>query len=111
MLKITIQHFSTVTFVCVLLFAGSANAGGWAKGYGDTVEEATENAIENTKRVISSRGDGCLSGQIRLSEKEHGQWAVEAHYYQHDGSCGRVGDYNWVNDPCKLNKELPVCEE
>ena len=111
MLKITIQPFFAITFFCIFLFSGSVNAGGWAKGYGDTVEEATENATIKAKREIASRGAGCLSGQIRLTKEEYGRWAVEVHYYQHYGSCDRRGDYNWVNDPCKLNKELSVCEE
>ena len=113
MFKFKIHKYLTITTVFILLNSGNAIAGSWAKGYGSTVEEATENAIANAKSAISSRGAGCLSGQIKLLGKEHDLWAVEAHYNQHNGSCGHGGgrDYNWVNDPCKLNDLLPVCEE
>lgn len=71
----------------------AAQAGGWAKGYGENVREATENAIATAEAIVASRGSGCVGNNegeaIRLAPKEQGLFVIEAHYSHHNGSCGK----------------------
>lgn len=83
---------------CVLGAATPAWAGGYAVGYGETIEEATRMALASAEAIVRSRGKGCVGpgkdgknpGLIRPEKLPDGLWKIEAHYNHHNGSCGRT---------------------
>jgi hypothetical protein len=86
------------------LMSNAAFAGGYARGYGETVTEATENALRAAEVAVASRANnrGCVGpgkdGQPGMvyKGKEDGLHVMEAHYNHTAGACGQkksVGDY------------------
>lgn len=93
-----------VIIFSALLFSGTimatpALAGGWGRGLGETVTEATDNATKNAAAIVRSRGEGCVGlapgsnpdDLVRVVGKDqHGLWIVEVAYSNHNGSCGKM---------------------
>ncbi|MDJ0740627.1 MAG: hypothetical protein QNJ91_13000 [Gammaproteobacteria bacterium] len=87
-----------------MLASAAVHAGGWAKGYGETVKEATESSLLAAREVVNSRGKGCVGRSdggptTRLAPREQGLFVVETFYSHHNGSCGKMSaDEAWVRD-------------
>ena len=82
-------------------FASPALAGTYARGLGETVTIATENATKNAEAAVRSRGKGCVGvgkdgkpeNAVRVPGKDaNGLWIVEVFYSFHAGSCGQMSD-------------------
>ena len=87
----------------ILLSTGTyAAAGSYATGVGETLKEATENALSAAQAAVKSRKAGCVGpgkdGQegVKYMGKTDGIFKVGAHYNHHNGSCGikkSIGEY------------------
>jgi hypothetical protein len=106
------KHFiAFVTIISLLSFGSPAIAGSFADGYGETLKEAMESALETANEAIRSRGEGCISeynGNIfhNLSKQNIGGteiWYIQAHYSHHAGSCNQDSrDEKWLRE--QVNK-------
>lgn len=89
-------------FLVMIAWPCVATAGSWVRGYGETVTEATENALKAANAAVASRGKGCIGRNkggpdTRLAAKEQGLFVVEVFYSHHAGSCGQLSnDEAWV---------------
>lgn len=96
----------TIALGGMLAVSATVHAGTWVKGYGETVEKATEAGLKVAKSAVKSRGTGCVDGKTRLAPKEQGLWVVEVHYSHHNGSCGKQSsDEAWVQE--QVGKLVP----
>ncbi len=74
---------------------GLAFAGNYARGYGVTPTEATENALKAAEAAVRSVGRGCVGPgkdpgfpATRYVGKDGDLYIIEAYYNDNDGSCG-----------------------
>lgn len=85
-----------------VLLVGTAHAGDWAVGWGETLENALKNAHSNAAAAVKSRGTGCLTGITRDPEKVGNLWKAQEFYAHHNGGCGkRSNDQKFLEDILK----------
>jgi len=76
----------------IAALSGSAFAGEYIIGYGESVKEAQEVALDNALAKVKSRGRGCIgyaSGKnpVERPVKDGDLWSVRVHISHHNGSC------------------------
>ncbi len=101
-----------IILLLALLWFTSASAGDWVRGTGETLNQATQDAINNALRIVRHQGSGCLGSKegdlIRVLEKEDELFVIEAFYSHSDDSCGEGSRSSKIKSAfIEIREELP----